>query len=274
MPYGIFENQWEEPMLSKHFAILALLAGLPAVAQEPAAAVSPSTTAIPMHHNGPMRVYGAPESGIVKSPDWGGYAVTGSGFTKVLGSWIAPTVNCTETSDALSSYWVGMDGYSNATVEQIGTEADCSGSTPSYYAWFDFFPAPRQLIPSIKVSPGDKMSATVSYSGGIFTLKMTNHTTGKAFQWAQAVSADRTSAEWIVYGFDPLADFTSVSLGDDYTRVNDTNWAVDTAVTGPISDFGTKVHKVKLVDSNGTVKANPSALTTDGSSFKITWKSE
>ena len=73
-------------MLSKHFAILALLAGLPALAQGPAAAVSPSTTPIRLRRHAPMKLSGVPLPGAVTSTNWSGYAATGTGFTKVLGS--------------------------------------------------------------------------------------------------------------------------------------------------------------------------------------------
>ncbi len=33
-----------------------------------------------------------------------------------------------------SSFWIGLDGYNNSTVEQTGSEVDCSGSTPEYYS--------------------------------------------------------------------------------------------------------------------------------------------
>ena len=57
-----------------------------------------------------MRLYGVPVPGYVDSTNWGGYAVTGSGFTKALGSWIVPTANCTKTPNTYSSYWLGLDG--------------------------------------------------------------------------------------------------------------------------------------------------------------------
>jgi len=130
------------------------------------------------------------------------------------------------------------------------------------------------------ISPGDKMSATVLYSGGVFTLRMTDHITSKSVKITKTMTSQRTSAEWIAEAPSngvsvlPFADFTRVSLGEDYTGVNDTNWAIDGAVTGPISDFGAGVQKITMVTDKGVNKAVPTALTTDGSSFKVTWKHE
>jgi Peptidase A4 family len=270
-------------MHAKPLLILTMLAALPAFAQSPKSPPSTSTSkspAIKLRSHGPMKLIGVPHPGAVASSNWSGYAVTGTAFTKALGSWIVPAVKCGTTPNSFSSYWVGIDGYSDNTVEQLGTDSDCSGKTPQYYAWYEFYPNASKLISNITVSPGDKMSATVSHSGTQFTLRITDHTTGKFFRVIKTFSGKRTSAEWIVEAPSngvsvlPLADFTKVSLGTDYTGVNDTDWAVNSAVTGPISDFGSHVQKITMQTSGGINKAVPTALTTDGSSFKVTWKHE
>src|SRR4051794_32080572 len=61
------------------------------------------------------------------SSNWSGYAVTGGTYTSVSASWTEPSVSCSGT--AYSSFWVGLDGDTSSTVEQTGTDADCSGST-------------------------------------------------------------------------------------------------------------------------------------------------
>lgn len=268
-------------MRTKPFLILALLAASPAFAQgQKAHTLTVNKAAMDLRYNGPMKLVGIPRPGSVTSSNWSGYAVTGTGFTKALGSWIVPKVKCSTTPNAYVVYWVGIDGYSSNTVEQIGTGSTCTGTSPSYWAWFEFYPNPLRTISSMTVSPGDKMSATVTYNGSQFVLKMTDHTTSKTVSVTKTFSGDRTSAEWIAEALSsggallPLADFTSISLGTDYTGVNDTNWAVDSAVTGPISDFGAHVQKITMVTGGNVNKAVPSALTTDGSSFKVAWKHE
>ena len=258
-------------MLSKCFAILALmLCGLPALAQDPAASVSPSITDEP-------QVRRTEVPGTAQSRTWSGYAVTGSGFTEALGSWIVPKVDCSKTLTGYSSNWVGIDGFPvTITIEQIGTFSGCWGGAPDYGAFCNFYPTGVCYDPKMTISPGDKMSATVSYDGSKFTVKMTNRTTGAHFFKTESVLlAPRTSAEWIVEEDSfpgGLPDFITTSFGDDYTDVLNTNWAKDSTTTGPISDFGTRVQKITMVNSAGTTKAVPTALTTDGSSFKVTWK--
>ena len=96
------------------------------------------------------------------STNWSGYAVTGSRFTSVSASWTEPTVKCSGT--AYSSFWVGLDGDTSNTVEQTGTDADCSGSTPQYYAWYEMYPKfPVNLRGTVR--PGDHLSASVTTNG-------------------------------------------------------------------------------------------------------------
>src|SRR5206468_3717647 len=110
------------------------------------------------------------------STNWSGYAVTGSRYTSVSASWTLPTATCSGT--AYSSFWVGLDGDTSGTVEQTGTDADCSGSTPRYYAWYEMYPKfPVNLGGTVR--PGDHLSASVTTAGnGSFTLKITDSTQG------------------------------------------------------------------------------------------------
>ena len=165
---------------------------------------------------------------ITESNNWSGYAVTGDSFTQARGSWTVPAVDCAAVPDSSASFWVGIDGWENNTVEQTGTDSDCDGDKPSYYAWYEFVPAGGVTISSVPVSPGDQVSAEVIYNGAEFTVTITNETTGKSFTKSHPPgSAKRTSAEWIaeMNGYE-LSDFGTVSFGGDFTFVGRTNYAV------------------------------------------------
>src|SRR5215813_10003376 len=64
------------------------------------------------------------------SLNWSGYQVVDGSLgspasdvvTEVAGSWIIPRV--TGAGARFSSLWVGIDGFADGTVEQIGTEQD------------------------------------------------------------------------------------------------------------------------------------------------------
>src|SRR5262245_57953564 len=76
------------------------------------------------------------------STNWSGYANTSSTtkFTDVKGTWTQPTATCTSRETSYSSFWVGIDGDTTNSVEQTGTDADCSNGTPTYYAWYEMYP--------------------------------------------------------------------------------------------------------------------------------------
>lgn len=278
-------------MLSKRLESLLALAILAALAQIPTQIASAQTNSVIPRQHGPRRVYGAVPPRLIdnvtveESTNWSGYAVEGSSFTKALGSWTVPTVNCSKTPNTYSSFWVGIDGWTSDTVEQTGTDSDCDGKTPSYYAWYEFYPAASVLISSVPVSPGNHVSASVTYnSGSSFTITITNETTGKSYSKTGSVSgAERTSAEWIAEapcctrrgGILPLSDFGTVDLGEDYTDVSGTNGATDSSVSGVINAFGSNVFESIMVNGNtGADEAVPAALSSDGSSFTVTWDSE
>jgi Peptidase A4 family len=195
------------------------------------------------------------------STNWSGYAVTGGRYTSVSSSWTVPQVACSGT--AYSSFWVGLDGDTSNTVEQTGTDSDCSGSTPQYYAWYEMYPKfPVNL--SLAVAPGDSMTGSVTTDGGgHFTLTIRDATTGQSFTTTQHLNrAKLASAEVIAEapsssgGVLPLTNFGTVGFSSS-------------TVNGqPIGTFSPD--KIDMV-SGSTVKAQTSALS-GGSSFSVAWK--
>ncbi len=149
--------------------------------------------------------------------------MTGSNgaFTSVSASWTQPTATC-RRGDQYAAFWVGLDGYSSNSVEQTGTDSDCTGSTPDYYGWYEMYPA-YPVYYTNTVKPGDAMSASVTFSGtDTYTLVLTDSTQG----WTQTQTINesgfaRSLAEVITEaqcctasgGILSLADFGTI----DYT---------------------------------------------------------
>jgi hypothetical protein len=217
---------------------------------------------------------------------WAGYAVTGSDFTYVQGSWIVTAVDCTKTPNTDSSEWVGIDGWSSNTVEQIGTDADCNGSTPYYWVWYEFYPYGSVVINTVSIAPGDRFSASVTYDGDkYYTVALKNETTNESFSKKVKFNGafksgppKRNSAEWIMeMDGNELSDFGVDPFGEDYTDSLN-NIATDSAVKkGVIKAFGADVNEsitTKNGKKNSPVTSKPSALASDGASFKVTWKAE
>jgi hypothetical protein len=124
---------------------------------------------------------------------------------------------------------------------------------------------------NLAVSPGDHIVATVNYSGGTsYTLTLNNKTTGNSFTTSKQLSgAGRQSAEWVVeapssyFGVLPLANFGTVNITKASATIN--------GHIGTITDSAWKNDDIIMETNNGTPKATPNNLSTDGSSFSDTW---
>jgi hypothetical protein len=211
-------------------------------------------------------VQGLREGKNSTSTNWSGYANTGATFTDVKGSWTEPSATCSAGQTAYSSFWVGIDGDTTSTVEQTGTDADCSSGTPTYYAWYEMYPKfPVNL--SNPVSPGDSFTAEVKYNGsGSFTLTIKDNSKGWSFSTNQTSrKAKLGSAEWIAEapsssgGVLPLANFGTVNFSN-------------CTANGVSISSNPNPDEIVMETSSGTVKAQPSGLGGGGTSFSVTWK--
>ena len=243
--------------------------------------------------------------GTTYSGNWSGYVVQGSGFSIATGSWHVPEVACTKTPNDFSMVWVGIDGYADGTVEQVGTSSNCGGTdgtTPQYSAWYEFFEppgVPRVVITSVPVEAGDIIGAYIEYSVldipfGVdiqyWTVWLKDYTTGQSYTdtFPYNSNQQRASAEWIVErpccdddgNDEPLADFGVVNLGGYLTAVPGTNYAADSSFEGNIGQFPSEDVIALTMTSNGkssgTTLAVPGALEGMGGSaegsFQVTWK--
>jgi len=229
--------------------------------------------------HGPMQSLGVGADGAVASPNWSGYAVTGTegSITSVTGSWIVPEASCSgsDPKNSGASHWVGIDGYTTRTVEQTGTDSDCLAGVPKYYAWYEFYPDPGITIDSLSVEAGDVMLASVTYSQNAFTATIRDERTQQSFSITKAVpAARRNSAEWIAE--DNAVNFTNFGtafFGQDETGLEGTCFATSSVVSGPIGAFpNALVHAITMVDAKGVTMAVPSPLSPDGTSFSAQWQ--
>jgi hypothetical protein len=234
--------------------VLSAMPGCPGSTTLPAAAKSSSSAAVAK-----ASVKEAPLTSV--SSNWSGYAVSAAAnsVSDVAGSWVEPTAST--TTSGYSSVWVGIDGYSSSTVEQIGTEADVANGTVSYYAWYELYPSNMVTIPSVTVKPGDSISASVQYNSAQkdFVLTIDDSTESESYTTTQsAPQAARSSAEWIVEapssgrGVLPLANFGTVTFSNAYATIS--------GATGPIDNPGWQTYAINM-ESGSRVEAVTSALT-------------
>jgi Peptidase A4 family len=262
-------RRWSIPLLATAVAFGSMLA------------VASTASAAPVHHSASAHAYrpggriaGRHVTGhrgrltTAESTNWSGYAATGANgaFKSVSASWKEPTATCSgnrRRTAQYSSFWVGLDGYSSSSVEQTGTDADCSGTTPEYYGWYEMYPA-YPVNFSNTVRPGDSMSASVTFSGtSTYTLVLTDTTQG----WTQTITKNqsglaRSSAEVITEapssssGVLPLADFGTVTYS--------------TSAANGTSLGSQSPTEIIMIDNSGADKDSTSPINSSGG-FSNTW---
>jgi Peptidase A4 family len=212
-----------------------------------------------------------------KSLNWSGYFddnSTGLTYSKVSATWAQPKATCTATT-SLAVFFVGIDGAvtGSNTVEQAGSIILCSGGVPSYGTWWELFPANSIQVVGTTVVPGDKIAASVSKSGTLYTFKVTDSThTANSFTktaTCAATTCKDLSAEFI-------AERPSSSTGTLFPLSNFGTWTLkgasvtSGATTGSISKFPDT--QLTMVNSKGKTLALPGALNSTGNQFKDVWK--
>ena len=150
-----------------------------------------------------------------QSQNWSGYnqgSVTQGGtmFHEVAGDWTVPTPSAHAAGQAeYSSDWIGIGGgcvnaacsIGDNTLIQTGTEQDIAANGKrTYTAWYELIPAPETLISTITVHPGDRMHAEVAENvsgSNVWTITLTDRTTGKSFKTTTPYSSSHLTVEWI-----------------------------------------------------------------------------
>jgi hypothetical protein len=175
---------------------------------------------------------------------------------------VQPALTCTSKT-TYSSFWVGLDGYSNSALEQTGTEADCIGGKAEYGAWWEVLPASESPY-SVTVKAGDSLSASVVYNGnGTFTMTLTDSTQN----WSKSTTADGSSgfqdssAEVIAEATDVNGSIAKLS---DFGTVTFTNAEADGSSLGGYSP--TEI----IMAGNTDIKAQPGSIS--GGTFSDTWE--
>ncbi|WP_449462177.1 G1 family endopeptidase [Tardisphaera miroshnichenkoae] len=216
------------------------------------------------------------------SLNWAGYALNAApgSIEEVYGSWKVPSVSG-RSGDTYVALWVGIDGFTTNTVEQTGVLIEDLSGRVYYYAWYEFYPSSPVYAPSNdKVKPGDIIYAIVIHnSNGTYTTEIEDITQNwKWYSPATSVSgAQDANAEWIVerpatvYGLTTLANFGTAYFGQDYTSVSGTNFVTIGGTTETMQTAGAV--SITMVNNAGQPLATPSGISSDGTSFTVTYVS-
>jgi hypothetical protein len=208
------------------------------------------------------------------STNWSGYAVDApsNAVSYVIGTWKVPAV--TGTSTAYASVWVGIDGSTSNTVEQLGTDSVIYNGQPVYSAWYEMYPKGSVTIQTTNsgtnmvITPGDSITASVTYDGNQFLLQMTDTSRNEVFSIAQSMKrVARSSAEWIVEapsggGILPLANFGTATFTNCSATINSISGPINTSWTG------TKLEQINMV-SGSTTEDTTGPLDSSGTGFTV-----
>ena len=208
-----------------------------------------------------------------QSINWSGYADAESGsnpVTQASADWIMPSVSCLprpyQNQDAFLANWVGIDGFTNGTVEQLGTATQCYEGVKFYYVWYEMYPAGTVEEGTAACindnvdcpQPGDRISASVSVTPAgsgenNYVLALTDHTRpDESFSVTQQCAATTcvdSSAEWIVerpatlppppapIQILPLADFTRTLFTSGHVTSGGKSSSIQGFKDGPVNDI-------------------------------------
>lgn len=227
------------------------------------------------------------KNATASSTNWSGYVAATNlanparySVTQVSGSWIVPNLQSSPV-DTSASIWVGIDGSGSPTVEQLGTEHDVTSGKQSHYAWYEMYPQGSNEIVGFPVNVGDSISASVTYialngvipaSSDLFILQLVNNTRRMYtyIPYITNVKMERLCAEWIVEApylnaILPLSNFGTVFVSNCSAVIGN--------IDGSISSSAWVNESMDMVSPAGVAKAATSALSADGKSFSVVWKS-
>lgn len=228
------------------------------------------------------------------SSNWSGYAVTGATFRRVSAAWKVPTVDCSSGTAGYTANWVGLGGNAatSEALEQTGTESDCTtAGVARYSAWWEVVPDAAHTA-KLKVTAGDRVTASVEVSGHRVTMRLTDTTRGTSFKKVMTAAAvDVSSAEWILEApaactgtgaasctVLPLADFRTsafssaraTTAGGHVGTISDRHWT-PIAITLQAGG-GDRVRGPQDVVTGATgATATPGPLTANGGGFAVVY---
>jgi hypothetical protein len=140
----------------------------------------------------------------------------------------------------------------------------------TYSAWYELLPYDAVTIDSLSISPGDKITASISLldsTTNTWSIEIHDVIDGQSFQKNLIYDSSMLSAEWIVERptvnnrIGTLADFGQVTFTDCTATIGNT--------VGTISSFPSV--QVVMYNRQNIELVSVSPFTPDGSSFTVNY---
>lgn len=212
------------------------------------------------------------------STNWSGYAATSDTpvLTCVEAIWTQPTIRCTSARTAISM-WVGLGGFDQEGLEQIGSEVDCLHGHPNGFLWHESLPFERYEVPiRLAVERGDHLRVQVRLLGGAtYQLSIANLTRGTVFTVRDVNTRIRpTSAEWIAEaptGGCPL-DCHVLPMPNFGHLIFSGTWLTVGGRREPLDGVDVSHVAIQMLSPDGSARADVLSTASSGTSFTVAWR--
>jgi hypothetical protein len=214
----------------------------------------------------------------IGSYNWSGMADVQTGSTPlsaVSAKWVIPSVSCVQglykNQDVFQAEWIGLDGFSSDTVEQLGTGTQCYEGVEYYYDWYEMFPngtvqeGTTQCINDNTncPRPGDLVSASVvstpdNAGNNDYTLSLSDVSRPQeSFSFTASCPSTtcvNSSAEWIVErpAFDLPFGFQILPQADYDTTAFLNGTATAGGATTSIENYSGAVYDMAMIDDSAS----------------------
>lgn len=204
------------------------------------------------------------DTNVDYSSNWSGAVLTsppsGTTFTSVSAEFTVPTPKAVAGKSGSSSAWVGIDGdtYTRAILQTgVDFSVDAHGS-PSFDAWYEWYPDYAYDFSGISISAGDSISVSVvasSSTAGTATIE--NLSTGEKVHKDltapdSSAALGGQNAEWIVEDFEEGSSLVNL---DNFGTVTFTNTVAGLSSGKSVGNSGADILDIK---QNGEVLTSAS----------------
>jgi hypothetical protein len=182
--------------------------------------------------------------------NWSGYALTTGTYAAVTGTFTIPSITRYVAGSTVSE-WVGIDGYTNASLIQAGVnEIPEQDGDALVEPWWEVLPAPQELATGIMAHAGNTVTVTLRrVRGTVWEITLTDDSNDETFTTDHSYLGPASTVEWVLEA-NAQANGVPTPLAP-YTRVTFSNLAVVGPQAGP-----TRIVMVQ----NGRAVSTPSPL--------------
>jgi hypothetical protein len=207
------------------------------------------------------------------SSNWSGYVVATNlnnphpSVTEIEASWTIPAVSVSRR-DSFSAVWIGIGGEFDGSLIQIGTEQDSINGVGSYSAWYELLTNNEVTVDSLKVSAGDRITASISLSNpsnNTWLIEINDSISGQ-YHHNVVYPSSMLSAEWILER--PTINKVLTNLAD-FSELTFTGCAA--TVGGKMETISSLPHIEVTLYNQTTELASVSPPSSNGSSFTISY---